>query len=77
MNRRVLDDLSRARGWAVHMHDAGDVESRATRILAERADEVLRGPRVALGPPRTKDHGTALAAMVLAAGEWGADSLDA
>ena len=35
-------------------------------MLAERADEILRGPRATLGPPWTKDHRIALAATVMA-----------
>src|SRR4051812_11231795 len=66
MYRQVLDDAARARGWAVHFYDAKDVESRAAKILDGRADEVLNGPRAALGPPWTKDHRMALAATVVA-----------
>lgn len=29
MYRRILDDVARARGWSVHVHDAGDGETRA------------------------------------------------
>jgi hypothetical protein len=39
---------------------------QATRILADRADEVLHGPRATLGPPWTKDHRVALAATIVA-----------
>ncbi|KAB2348021.1 hypothetical protein [Actinomadura rudentiformis] len=67
MYRQVLDQLARARGWAVHLYDAKSVEDRAARILADRANEILYGPRAALGPPWTKDHRMALAATVLAA----------
>ena len=35
-------------------------------LLGERAQEVLQGPRAALGPPWTKDHRVALAATVVA-----------
>jgi hypothetical protein len=63
---QVLADAGRARGWHVHLYDAGTVEERAARILGTRADEVLRGPRARLGPPWSKDHRTALAATVLA-----------
>jgi hypothetical protein len=66
MYRQVLDDAARARGWAVHFFDAGDVEGRAAAILGGRADEVLNGPRVRLGAPWSKDHRVALAATVLA-----------
>jgi hypothetical protein len=67
MYRQVLDDCARARGWAVHLYEAGDVERRAAGLLGARAGEVLHGPRADLGPPWTKDHRTALAATVLAA----------
>ena len=66
MYRQILDDLARARGWAVHLYEARDVERQATTILGERAADVLHGPRAALGPPWTKDHRMALAATVLA-----------
>lgn len=66
MYRQVLADLGRARGWDVHLYDAKEVESQATRILGERADVVLRGPRATLGPPWAKDHRMALAATVVA-----------
>ena len=67
MYRQVLADVADARGWAVHLFDARDVEGRAAAVLGERAHEVLHGPRAALGPPWTKDHRMALAATVLAA----------
>jgi hypothetical protein len=38
----------------------------AVRMLGERADEVLQGPRATLGPPWTKDHRIALAATIVA-----------
>lgn len=66
MYRQILDDLARARGWAVHFDDAKNVEHQAAGILAERTDEVLNGPRARLGPPWTKDHRMALAATVVA-----------
>jgi len=66
MYRQVLAELAHARGWAVHLYDARDVEGRAVGVLRERADEVLHGPRAALGPPWTKDHRLALGATVLA-----------
>jgi hypothetical protein len=66
MYREVLAELARARGWDVHLFDAKDVEARAMSKLAERADEILLGPRVALGPPWTKDHRMALAATIVA-----------
>ena len=66
MYRQVLAEQARARGWAVHLYDAKDVEARAVSRLAERADEVLFGPRATMGPPWAKDHRMALAATILA-----------
>lgn len=63
--RRVLAELATARGWAVDRYDAKTVLDRAAAVLGARADEVLDGPRAALGPPWTKDHRTALAATVV------------
>jgi hypothetical protein len=63
---QVLADLARARGWAVHLYDARDVEGQAARILGQRAHAVLHGPRATLGPPWTKDHRMALAATIMA-----------
>jgi hypothetical protein len=74
MYRQVLAQLARARGWDVHRYDAKDVEARAAVMLAERADEVLRGPRATIGPPWTKDHRMALAATIVA-GEDGQGGL--
>jgi hypothetical protein len=67
MYRQELAELAHARGWEVHFYDAKAVEAQAARILGERADEVLHGPRTTLGPPWTKDHRAALAATVVAA----------
>ncbi len=64
MYRRVLAQLARRRGWLVHLYSK-DVEDEAAGILAERADEILKGVRSTLGPPWTKDHRMALAATVL------------
>ena len=66
MYRQVLAELARARGWDVHLYDAKDVEARAAGKLAERADEILRGPRTTLGPPWARDHRMALAAAIVA-----------
>jgi hypothetical protein len=66
MYREVLAEAGRARGWAIHLYDDKAVEREAARILGERADQVLRGPRSSLGPPWAKDHRMALAATVLA-----------
>jgi hypothetical protein len=67
MYRQVLADEARARGWDVHLYDARDVEARAAGTLAERADEILLGPRARMGPPWTRDHRMALAATIEAA----------
>ena len=72
MYRQVLADLGRARGWSIHLYEANDVEAEATRVLGKRAEEVLYGPRAALGPPWSKDHRIALAATVLGSVEDGA-----
>ena len=66
MYRQVLAECARARGWAVHLFDAAEVEGQAANVLGERADEVLRGPRATLGPPWNRDHRIALAATVMA-----------
>jgi hypothetical protein len=66
MYRQELAELAHARGWEVHVYDAKAVLDQAARVLAERADEVLNGPRAALGPPSTKDHRVALAAAIVA-----------
>jgi len=67
MYRQVLADLARDRGMDVHLFDANDIEVEAARILGDRADEVLLGPRASLGPPWSKDHRMALAATIVAA----------
>ncbi len=66
MYRQELSELAHARGWAVHLYDAKAVVGQATGLLAERAGEVLEGPRARLGPPWTKDHRVALAATIVA-----------
>ena len=66
MYRQVLAELARARNWKVRFYNAKEVEGRAATMLAERADEVLLGPRATLGPPWTKDHRMALAATIVA-----------
>ena len=66
MYRQELSELARARGWDVRFYDAKAVVEQAVSRLAERADEVLQGPRATLGPPWTKDHRTALAATIMA-----------
>ena len=66
MYRQVLADCARERGWEVLRFQAKDVERQAVNILGDRADEVLHGPRVTLGPPWAKDHRVALAATIVA-----------
>jgi len=63
---QVLADLARERGWPVHLYNAKTIEADARRLLGDRADEILDGPRAILGPPWSKDHRTALAATVVA-----------
>jgi hypothetical protein len=66
MYRQVLAELGHARGWEVHLYNAKEVVGQAVSMLADRADEVLNGPRMTMGPPWTKDHRMALAATVVA-----------
>jgi hypothetical protein len=66
MYRQALSELAHARGWEVHLYDAKAIEGQASRLLAGRAEEVLRGPRAQLGPPWTRDHRVALAAAIVA-----------
>ena len=68
MYRQILAELVRARGWAVYFYDAKTVENQAAKILAERAEDVLYGPRARLGPPWARDHRMALAATIVAGG---------
>jgi hypothetical protein len=65
MYRQILADIASTRGWKVQLYDAKKVETEAVAILADRADEILQGPRATLGPPWTKDHRTALAATIV------------
>jgi hypothetical protein len=66
MYRQELAELAHARGWEVVLYDAKAVVDQAARMLAERAEEVLHGPRATIGPPWTKDHRVALAATIVA-----------
>jgi hypothetical protein len=66
MYRQELAELAHVRDWEVHVYDAKAVVGQAVRVLGDRADEVLQGPRAALGPPWTKDHRIALAATIAA-----------
>lgn len=65
MYRQVLTELALARDWKVHFFHAKEVVDQAVNMLAERADEVLQGPRARMGPPWTKDHRIALAATIV------------
>jgi hypothetical protein len=67
MYRQELAELAHARDWEVHLYDARAVVATASGMLGERADEVLHGPRAAIGPPWTKDHRVALAATIVGA----------
>jgi hypothetical protein len=62
---RVLAEVARERGWLLHYYNSKDVEDEAARILGERAEVVLYGPRVTLGPPWSMDHRMALAATIV------------
>jgi hypothetical protein len=64
---QVLAELGRERDWMVHTYNAKEVEDAAARILGDRAEEVLHGPRVTLGPPWSRDHRMALAATIVSA----------
>lgn len=64
---QVLAEVARQRGWVVHFYDAKNVEAEAAAILGARANDVLNGPRKALGPPWSRDHRTALAATIVLA----------
>ena len=54
MYRQILAELAHERAWTVHFYEAGSVEALAAGVLAERADEILNGPRRRLGPPWTR-----------------------
>jgi len=69
MYRQVLSELANARGWEVHLYNAKEVVGQAVSMLAERADEVLQGPRATMGAPWTKDHRIALAATIVSSDE--------
>jgi hypothetical protein len=66
MYRQELAELAHARGWELHLYDAKAVIDQAARLLGDRAEEILDGPRRTMGPPWTKDHRVALAATVVA-----------
>ena len=64
---QVMAELAHQRGWLVHSYSPKNIENAAACILGDRSDEVLRGPRTALGPPWSKDHRMALAATIVVA----------
>jgi hypothetical protein len=70
--RQGLAELAHARAWEVHMYDAKAVVDQAVSMLAERADEILQGPRPMRGPPWSKDHRIALAATIVDGADLGA-----
>lgn len=63
---QVLAQLASEYDWTVHTYQAKSVEDDAARILGDRSNEVLHGPRSTLGPPWSKDHRMALAATIVA-----------
>jgi hypothetical protein len=71
MYRQVLAELAHERDWEVHLYNAKDVVGQAVSMLADRADKVLHGPRMTMGPPWTKDHRMALAATIVAGSATG------
>jgi hypothetical protein len=62
MYRQILAEDAAARGWAVRRYEA-------KRVLAAVDDATLGAPRAVLGSPWTKDHRTALAAVLTAAAQ--------
>jgi hypothetical protein len=66
MYRQIIADVAQARGWNVHLYDAKTVVADAVEMLGDRGEQILEGPRKAIGPPWTKDHRVALAATVVA-----------
>jgi hypothetical protein len=66
MYRQVFAELAAERGWVEHRFDASTVEAEAAKILGERAEDVLYGPRKVVGAPWNRDHRAALAAIIVA-----------
>jgi hypothetical protein len=62
MYREILADAAAERGWAVHRYDAKTAEAD---VAARLGADLLHAPRARLGPPWTKDHRVALAAVLL------------
>ncbi len=69
MYRHALAAAAEARGWAVHWYNAKTVFNAASEALGiEDLDAHLRQLRKSIGPPWGKDHRTAMAAAIVAAG---------
>ncbi len=69
MYRQALAAAAEARGWAVHWYNAKTVFNAASEALGiEDLDAHLRQLRKSIGPPWGKDHRTAMAAAIVAAG---------
>ena len=68
MYRGILARLAVSRGWRVAFYDAKTVEGAAIAALGARAEAILRAPRDRFGPPWTKEHRIALAAMIVGDG---------
>lgn len=66
MYRQVLAEIARGLGWHVFLYNAKDVTGQVAALLADRATDILDGPRQRLGPPWTRDHRMALAAAIVA-----------
>ena len=66
MYRQERSELAHARGWEVHFDDAKAVVGQAVGLLAERADEVLLGPRRRWGHRGRRNDRIALAATIVA-----------
>lgn len=70
MYRHALADAAVARGWLVHWYDPKRVFAEAAGALDRPTiDDLLRETGAALGPPWQKDHRTAMAAAIAAAGK--------
>jgi len=63
VERLVRGDIHRPLGFEQTAGGKGLNVARAVSVLGARADEVLQGPKARLGPPWTKDHRVAFAAL--------------
>ena len=66
MYRQVLAELAAHAAGMSTCSTPRTSRPRRSSILADRADDVLHGPRARLGPPWAKDHRMALAATIVA-----------